>query len=338
MSYTIDVYRRECRATDHFGDFALYVAYFPQLVAGPIERATDLLPRIQGERRVTAEQVARGSFLILFGLFKKIAVADGVAVSVASIYSTTGAVSGLDVVAATVLFAVQIYCDFSGYTDVARGCSKLLGIDLMLNFNQPYFSANPQQFWSRWHISLSTWLRDYLYIPLGGNRLGKVRTYVNLMLTMLLGGLWHGAAWNFVAWGGYQGALLCIHRALLGRPQAASKRVSAGRPALIAGFFAATCFGWLLFRADSFGRIADFSFAMLSWRGGPSLSMARPSLSAVTGIAVLVAWEFAQHLTSDVLFYQRLTAPVRGLCYGVLLFVTVMGLSNAPSPFIYFQF
>lgn len=154
-----------------------------------------------------------GIGLICYGLFKKVVIADGVAASVASIYGTSGEVSGLDVLAATVLFTFQIYCDFSGYSDIARGTSKLLGIDLMRNFRFPYFSRNPSEFWNRWHISLSSWLRDYLYISLGGNRVSHLKVYRNLMLTMVLGGLWHGAAWNFVLWGFYQGSLLCLYRA-----------------------------------------------------------------------------------------------------------------------------
>lgn len=175
MSYTIDIYRGEMKAARHFLDFALFVSFFPQLVAGPIERASRLLPKILQVRRLNGEQTFRGLFLILFGLFKKVAIADSVAVSVNAVYESTGTVSWLDVVLATGLFAVQVYCDFSGYSDIARGTAKLFGIDLMPNFKLPYFAKNPSDFWRRWHISLSTWLRDYLYIPLGGSRRGTVR-------------------------------------------------------------------------------------------------------------------------------------------------------------------
>ena len=213
LSYTIDVYRRRTKATAQFWDFALFVAYFPPMVAGPIERARHLLPQLLQQRHIRLTQSMHGLVLILLGLFKKVAIADGLAPSVDAIYNAgSGSASQADVVIATFFFAIQIFCDFSGYTDIARGVSKLLGIDLFLNFNLPYFSQNPSEFWHRWHISLSSWLRDYLYIPLGGNRRGRVRTYVNLLLTMLLGGLWHGAAWNYVLWGAYQGAMLCIHR------------------------------------------------------------------------------------------------------------------------------
>lgn len=198
LSYTIDVYRRRMAPVRKLADFATFVSFFPQLVAGPIERASHFMPQLFRPRTITYEQTTRGLFLVLLGLFKKVAVADGLAGSVNSIYARSDA-GRVDVAAATLSFALQIYCDFSGYTDIARGVAKCLGFDLMLNFNQPYFSRGPSEFWQRWHISLSSWLRDYLYIPLGGGRGGEWRTYRNLMITMLLGGLWHGAAWNFLS-------------------------------------------------------------------------------------------------------------------------------------------
>src|ERR1022692_1664999 len=210
LNYTIDVYRRRIAPTPRFWDFALFVAYFPPMVAGPIERARHLLPQITRPRRLRLSQSMDGIVLILLGLFKKVAIADGIAPAVASVYASTGNVSQSDVALATLLFAIQIFCDFSGYSDIARGVSKLLGIELILNFNLPYFSKNPSEFWRRWHISLSSWLRDYLYIPLGGNRFGPVRTYFNLFLTMLLGGLWHGAAWNYVLWGDIKGRCCAV--------------------------------------------------------------------------------------------------------------------------------
>jgi alginate O-acetyltransferase complex protein AlgI len=216
LSYTIDVYRGRMTATPRLFDFALFVAFFPPMVAGPIERARALMPQLQQPRSLRYEQATTGLYLILLGLVKKVAIADGIAGSVAAVYDGSAPVGFTDAWAATFLFAAQIYCDFSGYSDIAIGVAKLLGIDLMTNFNLPYVSRNPGEFWRRWHISLSTWLRDYLYIPLGGNRQGQAKTYRNLMLTMLLGGLWHGAAWNFVLWGGYQGALQVGHGLLTG--------------------------------------------------------------------------------------------------------------------------
>ena len=213
MSYTIDVYRRELDPVEDFFDFALYVSYFPQLVAGPIERATRLVPQILSPRvRPRGEQISSGLALIAVGLVKKVAIAD-IAASVANdVFSRSGEASAIELIIGVYCFAIQIYGDFSGYSDMARGTSRLLGIELVENFKQPYFSPSITQFWRRWHISLSNWLRDYLYIPLGGNRKGPRRTYINLALTMLLGGLWHGAAWTFVVWGALQGLYLMVER------------------------------------------------------------------------------------------------------------------------------
>ena len=212
LSYTIDIYRGGIKPTKRFFDFALFVAYFPQLQAGPIERARHLIPQLSNPRQLDLDQSMRGLYLIVFGFFKKVGIADGVAPVVDQVFGSGGHITWIDIVIGTVLFAIQIYCDFSGYTDIARGVSKLLGIDLMTNFNLPYFASNPQDFWRRWHISLSTWLRDYLYVPLGGNRGNLAFVCRNLMLTMALGGLWHGAAWNYLLWGIYQGILLCVYR------------------------------------------------------------------------------------------------------------------------------
>ena len=276
MSYTIDVYRKKLRATGNFLDFALFVTFFPQLVAGPIERATHLLPLIQQKRVFSIDETVRGLFLILLGLVKKMAIADGVSGAVAAVYGSQSPVSGLDVVLATYAFAFQILCDFSAYTDIARGSSKLLGIDLMINFNAPYFAKSPSDFWQRWHISLSTWLRDYLYIPLGGNRFGSLATYRNLMITMVLGGLWHGAAWNFVLWGIYQGAVLCLFR--LFQPMNSGRKpsstpttspwarlaASANDAFQIILYFQITCYGWLLFRSDSFSQIKKLTSSLFT--------------------------------------------------------------------------
>ena len=249
IGYVIDVYRGNVELEHDYKNFALFIAFFPALLAGPIDRAKDLLQQITVKRKITQEQTLRGLHLIFYGLFKKVVIADGVVGTVNSVFGSTGQMSWIDVVVATVLFTLQIYCDFSGYTDIARGTAKLLGFNLMVNFRLPYFSQNPREFWSKWHISLSTWLRDYLYIPLGGNKHGKSNTYRNLMLTMVLGGLWHGAAWNFVLWGLYHGVVLCVHKAIK-----ATKSTVGTQKNLITNiikvtlFFSITCYGWLIFR------------------------------------------------------------------------------------------
>jgi D-alanyl-lipoteichoic acid acyltransferase DltB (MBOAT superfamily) len=340
MSYTIDVHRRHMPACRSWPDFVLFVSFFPQLVAGPIERAVDLVPRVQAPRRITRDGLTRGLFLILLGLFKKITVSDGVASCVDAVYNRGGAASGPDVIVATWLFAAQIYGDFAGYSDIARGLAKIMGFDLMTNFNQPYFAVNPSDFWRRWHISLSTWLRDYLYIPLGGNRGTERRTYANLMTTMVLGGLWHGAAWNYVLWGVYQGGILCVHRVYAGLRKGAARwtgfasRVSFAVQVLL--FFQVVCYGWLLFRARSFEQIARYTHALLDPLG--PVTVPPPTLPALLGLVVLAGLEIAQWVTRDAQYYRRWPAPARGVLYAGLALLLAMGLSNAPAQFIYFQF
>lgn len=349
LSYTIDIYRRQFKPTDRFFDFALFVAYFPQLQAGPIERARQIIPQLSNPRHITLEQTSRGLYLIVLGFFKKVAIADGVSPIVDQIFATSGHVSWIDVVAGSVLFAIQIYCDFSGYTDVARGISKLLGINMVVNFNQPYFATNPQDFWRRWHISLSSWLRDYLYVPLGGNRGGLAFVCRNLMITMILGGLWHGAAWNFVLWGFYQGFILCIYRIWTdGGPQHArtpaspepggEKRVPFRHLIAMAGFFVVTCYGWLLFRAHSLDQIVKFTSLLVTDFGNLSYGAGTPRLSALLGISLLFVMEVAQYWKADTHFYLRFPAAFRGLLIATMIVITLIGMSNEPAQFIYFQF
>ena len=343
MSYTIDIYRGKLKATNRFWDFALFVCYFPQLVAGPIERASDLLPRLLNPRTLSFHQSTRGVFLILFGFFKKIALADGLAGSVNAIYETTGAVSWLDVVLATLLFTFQIYCDFSSYSDIARGTSKLLGIELMTNFNLPYFSKNPSEFWSRWHISLSSWLRDYLYIPLGGNRRGNFITYRNLMTTMVLGGLWHGAGWNFILWGFYQGFLLCIYRVFTPNYKNKSPCNNGRRDYLVEIatsllFFCFTCYGWMLFRANSLEQVITFTKTLFFDLGNWTLIMPKPTFPALLGLPILIGYELIQYHSKNSRFYLYYPAMARGAFYAILTTLILMGTSNAPAQFIYFQF
>jgi alginate O-acetyltransferase complex protein AlgI len=202
LSYTIDIYRGTLRPETHLGRFAIFVAFFPQLVAGPIERASRLLPQLREQFFLRSHQVQSGFQLALWGLFLKVVVADWLSLFVNAVYGAPEGHGRVVLAAATYGFALQIYCDFSGYSSIAIGVARMFGIDLMENFRRPYLSTSIRDFWRRWHISLSTWLRDYLYISVGGNRHGELRTYLSLMITMLLGGLWHGASWNFVIWGG----------------------------------------------------------------------------------------------------------------------------------------
>lgn len=262
MSYTIDIYRRQMKPTKKFLDFALFVAFFPQLVAGPIERAKHLLPQMLNPRKISLDKFSEGFYLIFWGLFQKVFIADNLAKIVDPVFGASSYANGAQVILATYAFAFQIFCDFAGYSNIARGLGKCMGFDIMVNFRLPYFATNPREFWHRWHISLSTWLRDYLYIPLGGSREGQSKTCRNLAITMFLGGLWHGAAWTFVFWGIYQGILLIAHRLIEPFLKGAVefKNIFLAKTwhiIKIVFFFNLLCFGWLIFRAESLGQFYD---------------------------------------------------------------------------------
>jgi D-alanyl-lipoteichoic acid acyltransferase DltB (MBOAT superfamily) len=247
MAYTIDVYRRVIEPEKHLGIFATFVAFFPQLVAGPIERAKHMLPQFRQRAHFDADRTVAGLRLILWGAFKKIVIADRLAIYVNAVYNDASAYSGFPLLAATVFFAFQIYCDFSGYSDIAIGAAKIIGFDLSLNFRQPYFSKTPREFWTRWHISLSSWFRDYLYIPLGGSRVPFNSYLLNLMVVFVVSGLWHGASWTFVIWGALHGLYLVVEAALARR--GSSLRLPAF--AQMAITFALVTFAWIFFRANT---------------------------------------------------------------------------------------
>ncbi len=336
MSYTIDIYRGKLEPCRDFLDFALFVSFFPQLVAGPIERAVNLLPQIMKPRKVTADQTYEGLWLVMWGYFKKVYVADNLAVLVDGAFGPAAAGTGAEALIGVYAFAIQIYCDFSGYSDIARGLAKMMGIDLMLNFNLPYFAKSPSDFWRRWHISLSTWLRDYLYIGLGGNRGGGWFTYRNLFLTMLLGGLWHGAAWTFVAWGVFHGTLLIVYRLLPVKFFQGLNLGKVGDGLAIVIMFHFTCIGWLLFRADSMAQV--WSMFVSVFTNFALNAAAMQTFVAVLGFsAILVIVQFIQYFKNDLLFVFRLPIPLRGaLCGVVLYFVLIHGAVS--DAFIYFQF
>ncbi|MCP4603635.1 MAG: MBOAT family protein [Proteobacteria bacterium] len=343
MSYTIDIYRKEMVPTNRFFDFALFVSFFPQLVAGPIERAKRLLPQVLSPRHVSLEKLYEGSFLIFWGLFQKVFIADNLAKIVEPVYSSTAPYNGTDVMIAAYAFSFQIFCDFAGYSNIARGLGKCMGFEIIVNFNIPYVSSNPSEFWKRWHISLSSWLRDYIYIPLGGNRDGSIKTYRNLMITMLLGGLWHGAAWTFVIWGAYHGFLLTIYRIL--RPfllkfysprNAFLKRVLSFLNIFL--FFNLVCIGWMLFRASS---ISQF-FQMLE---GLFCNFAPPpdTFESIRNlfffICILILVQILQFWKDDLLVILKsrivvLKALFYFICFYLLIFYGVEG----GEQFIYFQF
>ncbi|MDR3238435.1 MAG: MBOAT family protein, partial [Spirochaetia bacterium] len=266
MSYTIDVYRKKLPAVRDFSKLALYIAFFPQLVAGPIIKAADFLPQLEENRNVNLKNLKIGMQIFLFGLFKKIVIADRLSVFVDDVFRTPKAFHAVTLILALISYAIQIYFDFSGYSDMAIGCAKCLGYDFNRNFNLPYISRNISEFWKRWHISLSSWLQEYLYIPLGGNRRGVPRTYLNLFLTMLLGGLWHGASWTFVLWGAAHGIALCIHRFLKRKTFNARGKIYSLASCLLTNVF--VCFCWVLFRADTFSTASDIFTGIFSWQNG----------------------------------------------------------------------
>jgi alginate O-acetyltransferase complex protein AlgI len=331
LSYAIDVYRGELRATKSLRDFALFVAYFPQLVAGPIERATRLLPQIINPRRVSMEQVSMGLWLISWGLFKKVAIADNLAIIVDRTFSANSGASGAEYLVAIYAFAYQIYCDFSGYSDIARGLAFLMGIDLMVNFRRPYLATDPRDFWRRWHISLSTWLRDYLYIPLGGSRGGVLSTYRALFLTMVLGGLWHGAKWTFVMWGVYHGLLLIVHRVWTERGGARMPDTFFGTAVSRVVMFHLICAGWLLFRADSMAQVGVVLTAMTSAASMGALGI--KGLAAILLVSVFLGW-VERYEDSP-----RAWPPVWQAATVALLWIgVILGPPSSTQAFLYFQF
>ncbi|TXK33885.1 MBOAT family protein [Pontibacter qinzhouensis] len=255
MSYSIDVYYGRIKPEKHLGIFALFVTFFPQLVAGPIERAGNLLGQLRQRHEFNYRQVTDGLKLMAWGLFKKVVIADRLALMVNQVYGNPTDYEGLPLLIATVFFAFQIYCDFSGYSDMAIGAAQVMGFRLIENFRRPYFSKSVREFWSRWHISLSTWFRDYLYIPLGGNRVAKWRWYYNLFITFVVSGLWHGANWTFLVWGALHGFYLVLEAALATRRQANYSNENS-LPKLQSllrtlGTFALVCLGWVFFRAET---------------------------------------------------------------------------------------
>jgi len=344
ISYTFDVYRRRIEPERNLLTFGVYVAFFPQLVAGPIERAQRLLPQIQAVRvRPSVEKVWSGSWLILTGLFKKIVLADGLATVVQTRFESPDQHGGLSLMIGVYAFAIQIYGDFSGYSSIARGVSRLFGIELMRNFEQPYLSTSISQFWRTWHISLSTWLWDYLYVPLGGNRRGTRRTYINLGLTMLLGGLWHGAAWTFVVWGGLHGLYLSAHRVVgayepRGRPTA---------PRLsdlwrIAVTFHLVAFAWIFFRADSLGAAVDYIQGALARLGslaaGDGGSLSAQAAGVLVFGVMMFALDWIDRNRQRYRPLEKWSPLLLGTALAVIIAALVVFSGDTVVPFIYFQF
>jgi len=332
ISYVIDVYRGEQEAITSYIDYALFVAFFPQLVAGPIVRAEEFFADYFNWRPPTALEWQRGCAQILTGYIKKMIFADGFALVADSYFNNPQAFPGLfPAWSGAVAFALQIFFDFSGYTDIAIGVALLFGFHFPENFRRPYLSASITEFWRRWHMTLSGWLRDYIYISLGGNRRGEFRTYVNLMLTMLLGGLWHGASWNFVIWGGYHGLLLAIERAVWGR-KALQGLI---RVPLTVVTFALACIGWVFFRAKTFHTAVYVVSQMFSRVRGHSVLSTLQWRLAIATLIVALAEEYGGVLTKLV----ESPAWVRTIAaVAALLAIEIFSASDKSLPFVYFQF
>ncbi len=328
MSYTIDYYRGKVDREPNFIRYATFVSLFPQLVAGPIERARNLLPQLQRTPRVGAEDVADGLSLFVVGLFKKLVLADYLALYVDPVYMAPERYDAPALLLATFAFAWQIYFDFSGYTDMARGIGRMLGIRLMLNFNNPYLATGLGDFWRRWHISLSTWFRDYVYIPLGGNRRGTLATYRNICLTMLLSGLWHGAAWTFLVWGALHALGYSLTRYL---ESTAVYRRRVPKLAKQAGTFLLVSFAWIFFRAETLAdaRLIVARIFQFRWTD--------PAFPLLALALILAVWLYQFVYESRARWILR-PAPVRiGLVVGMILYLALFAASSG-QPFIYFQF
>ena len=344
MAYTIEVYRGHFPAERHLGRYALYVMFFPQLVAGPIERPVHLLPQFLERHHFDPDRATHGLKLMAWGLFKKIAIADRLSSVVDAVYTVPASQHGPSVALATVFFAAQIYCDFSGYTDIAIGCAEVLGFRLVTNFRRPYLARSIREFWWRWHISLSTWFRDYLYIPLGGNRVSLPRWACNILITFLISGLWHGANWTFVVWGGLHGCYLLAGRATEHlrdrvRPATTDRRASWPVRAMQTAFtFLLVCVGWVFFRAASVGDAFTLLSRLADWS---TVDFVQNSVSLLISATLIVALYVIEASAPN----DDVTALLTGApgwirwstYYGVVTATLLFGVFNQ-SRFIYFQF
>ncbi len=328
MSYTIDFYRGQIEREPSFIRYATFVSLFPQLVAGPIERASNLLPQLHGVPRITREDVADGLSLFVVGLFKKIALADYLSLYVDPIYASPHNYQAPALFLATFAFAWQIYFDFSGYTDMARGVGRLLGIRLILNFNNPYLATGLGDFWQRWHISLSTWFRDYVYIPLGGNRHGEFRTYVNMVLTMLVSGLWHGAMWTFVMWGAVHAAGRVLTRSLEQTTFYRNRFPVLAKQVLT---FLIVMLAWVFFRAQS---VHD---AWLILSRIVTSGWKTPSFPLLLAVLVLSIWTYQYTYESRLRKLLQYTVVRVGVVVAMILYMAIV-VTSGNQEFIYFRF
>lgn len=348
LSYTIDVYRGETKPEYHIGKFALYVAFFPQLVAGPIERSSRLLPQFHKVFNLDYERVKYGLVLMAWGFFKKVVIADRLAEYVNMVYNNPGDYGGLHDLVATFFFGSQIYCDFSGYSDIAIGSAMILGYDLMTNFRRPYLSQSIREFWSRWHISLSTWFRDYLYIPLGGSRVVKWRWYYNLFITFLISGLWHGANWTFVVWGALHGGYLVLAIVSQKRRDQLAQKIGLNRNKKLNIFlnitwtFILVYFAWIFFRANSLTDAIHVITNIFSFKTYTLqiqlFHFSSDFLLSFALICILMFVEFGQEWLGLQNWLSIQSRPVKWIMFlTVIIIITVLGKWDENN-FLYFQF
>ena len=349
MGYLIDVYRGRIRAERHFGYYALFVSFFPQLLAGPIGRADSLLPQYKRKRLFDYENVTYGLKLMAWGYYKKLVIADVLAGAVNSIYDNAQAYVGLTLIIATVMFAIEIYCDFSGYSDIAIGCARLFGIELMTNFKSPYFSFSIREFWSRWHISLSTWFRDYVYIPLGGNRVAAWRHCLNLLLTFLVSGFWHGSTLTYILWGGIHGILQIIETLLYPKKRKGVEAKHRKHWWQLPVTFILLCFTWIFFRANSI-QDAVWIISRLFWDIERPLNYLKTAilcidispaaaLGMLLSVLILAVYDCISLKYDVIAEFSRQKFFIRWPVY--VLFLVIIALFSAKgvaTEFIYFQF
>ncbi|TYB75073.1 MBOAT family O-acyltransferase [Bizionia algoritergicola] len=351
LSYTIDIYRKQLKPTKDALSFFTFVAFFPQLVAGPIERASHLLPQFYKTYKFNYYQVKSGLLLVAFGLFKKMVIADRLAILVNQVYNNPTDHGGLDLIIATVFFAFQIYCDFSGYSDIAIGLARTMGFDLMKNFDSPYFSKSITEFWRRWHISLSTWFRDYVYIPLGGSRNGKYRTYLNLFIVFFVSGLWHGAAMTFVIWGAIHGIIIVLEKAFKPKLHNFLKSINFNLKSIGSNMlfmtitFFTVCFAWVFFRANSFKDaiyIISNSASTKNEHSIVELGLSQGEIIiAILSIISLIGFDYYHKKQSIFALLNKEGVVFRYSVYLTIIFVIlIFGIygEDSVSEFIYFQF
>ena len=338
MSYTIEVYRGRYPAERHFGLFALYVLFYPQLLAGPIERPSGLLRQLHEKHFFSWADMGAGFRLMLWGFFKKVVIADRLAGFVNDVYSNVDHLSSGYVVLAVLFFSFQIYCDFSGYSDIAIGAARTMGIRLMTNFDRPYSAGNIRAFWARWHISLTSWFRDYVYIPLGGNRLGKQRKYFNVVLVFLLSGLWHGAGWNFVVWGALHALLMVIWMSYSGRQEKKASGGSIGRGFAVVGTFLLVSLGWVFFRCPDIGQALHIISHLIGHSGNPGFERNITKTTVALGMVFISFLLLVERWTTPGMDeLQGRFWPDVGFCAVVPGSILLFGVFGS-QPFIYFQF